>query len=401
MKRIFRLSCAFYFLIGITSVMLGALLPVILPHYQRSYSDGGTLLFLQFVGFLVGVLVSPSISTAIGRKRLLLIALAAITLAYGIMGTLPAWGWMVALTVFVGFGSGIIESSIGAFTIEFAEEQKAVAMTKLDVYFGVGSMLLPALASLYIYLGVWQLSFFTIALATLILLLFWLTMPADSSAHLHQDQMEAEGERTSSAKPRYQAGQLRLLSIFVLFFFVYMGIELGMMNFLPSILIESIHLSDYAASLSVTFFWGAITIGRLFVGRMAESMSYTPFLLGSTIASMLLIIALALFTSPIMMYVLIFGIGFCISGLFSIALVFANTLMPGMVERTTSTLIAAGGIGGSVLQYLIGWSMDRWSVGPTLWIFALFALILLVSIVVVQQLRTSDHTVRAGMESKY
>ncbi|MEW4369081.1 MFS transporter [Paenibacillus kandeliae] len=401
MKRIFRLSCAFYFLIGITSVMLGALLPVILPHYQRSYSDGGTLLFLQFVGFLVGVLVSPSISTAMGRKRLLLIALAAITLAYGIMGTLPAWGWMVALTVFVGFGSGIIESSIGAFTIEFAEEQKAVAMTKLDVYFGVGSMLLPALASLYIYLGVWQLSFYTIALATFVLLLFWLTMPADSSAHLHQDRIEAQGQTAAPAKPRYQAGQLRLLSIFVLFFFVYMGIELGMMNFLPSILIESIHISDYAASLSVTFFWGAITIGRLFVGRMAESMSYTPFLLGSTIASMLLIIALALFTSPIMMYVLIFGIGFCISGLFSIALVFANTLMPGMVERTTSTLIAAGGIGGSVLQYLIGWSMDRWSVGPTLWIFALFALILLVSIVIVQQLRTSDHTVRAGMESKY
>ncbi len=400
MKRIFRLSCAFYFLIGITSVMLGALLPVILPHYHRSYSDGGTLLFLQFIGFLAGVLVSPSLSSGIGRKRLLLIALIAITLAYAVMGTMPAWGLMVLMTIFVGFGSGIIESSIGAFTIEFAEEQKAVAMTKLDVYFGVGSMLLPALASLYIYLGVWNLSFYTVALSTFVLLLFWMRMPADSSAHLHQDQTSTDGAATP-AKPKYQAGQFKILSIFVLFFFVYMGIELGMMNFLPSILIESIGISDSAASLSVTFFWGAITIGRLFVGRMAESMSYAPFLIGSTIASMLLIIALALFSSPVMMYVLIFGVGFCISGLFSIALVFANTLMPGMVERTTSTLIAAGGIGGSVLQYMIGWSMDHWSVRPTLWIFAVFALVLLISIVLVQQLRTGNTAVRAGMESKY
>ncbi|WPP39997.1 MFS transporter [Paenibacillus hunanensis] len=400
MKRIFRLSCAFYFLIGITSVMLGALLPVILPHYQRSYSDGGTLLFLQFIGFLAGVLISPALSAGVGRKRLLLIALTAITLAYAVMGTLPAWGLMVLMTIFVGFGSGIIESSIGAFTIEFAEEQKAVAMTKLDVYFGVGSMLLPALASLYIYLGVWNLSFYTVALSTFILLLFWMRMPADSSAHLHQDQVKTDQTETP-AKPKYQSGQFKVLSIFVLFFFVYMGIELGMMNFLPSILIESIGISDSAASLSVTFFWGAITIGRLFVGRMAESMSYAPFLIGSTIASMLLIVALALFSSPIMMYVLIFGVGFCISGLFSIALVFANTLMPGMVERTTSTLIAAGGIGGSVLQYLIGWSMDHWSVRPTLWIFALFALVLLISIVLVQQLRTGNAAVRAGMESKY
>ncbi|WP_046225311.1 MFS transporter [Paenibacillus dauci] len=399
MKRIFRLSCAFYFLIGITSVMLGALLPVILPHYGRDYSDGGTLLFLQFIGFLAGVLISPSLSAGIGRKRLLIVAIAAITIAYTVMGTMPSWALMVVMTIFVGFGSGIIESSIGAFTIEFAEEQKAVAMTKLDVYFGVGSMLLPALASLYIYLNVWNLSFYTVALATFVLLLFWLRMPADSSAHLHQDQQK--DAVASAGKPRYTGAQLRLLSIFVLFFFVYMGIELGMMNFLPSILIESISISDSAASLSVTFFWGAITIGRLFVGRMAETMSYVPFLIGSALGSMVLISALALFTSPIMMYLLIFGVGLFISGLFSIGLVFANTLMPGMVERTTSTLIAAGGIGGSVLQYVIGWSMDRWSFGPTLWIFALFALILLISIIIVQQLKSADSSLRAGIESKY
>ncbi|WP_046215252.1 MFS transporter [Paenibacillus wulumuqiensis] len=400
MKRIFRLSCAFYFLIGITSVMLGALLPVILPHYGRDYSDGGTLLFLQFIGFLAGVLVSPSLSSGIGRKRLLLVALAAITIAYAVMGTMPVWALMVVMTIFVGFGSGIIESSIGAFTIEFAEEQKAVAMTKLDVYFGVGSMLLPALASLYIYLHVWNLSFYTVALSTFVLLLFWLRMPADSSAHLHQDQ-QPDSKAVAAAKSRYTGAQLRLLSIFVLFFFVYMGIELGMMNFLPSILIESISISDSAASLSVTFFWGAITIGRLFVGRMAETMSYVPFLIGSALGSMVLISALAFFTNPIMMYLLIFGVGLFISGLFSIGLVFANTLLPGMVERTTSTLIAAGGIGGSVLQYVIGWSMDRWSFGPTLWIFALFALILLVSIILVQQLKSADTSLRTGIESKY
>ncbi len=379
--------------------MLGALLPVILPHYGRDYSDGGTLLFLQFIGFLAGVLISPSLSAGIGRKRLLIVAIAAITIAYTVMGTMPSWALMVVMTIFVGFGSGIIESSIGAFTIEFAEEQKAVAMTKLDVYFGVGSMLLPALASLYIYLNVWNLSFYTVALATFVLLLFWLRMPADSSAHLHQDQQK--DAVASAGKPRYTGAQLRLLSIFVLFFFVYMGIELGMMNFLPSILIESISISDSAASLSVTFFWGAITIGRLFVGRMAETMSYVPFLIGSALGSMVLISALALFTSPIMMYLLIFGVGLFISGLFSIGLVFANTLMPGMVERTTSTLIAAGGIGGSVLQYVIGWSMDRWSFGPTLWIFALFALILLISIIIVQQLKSADSSLRAGIESKY
>ncbi|MXO79965.1 MFS transporter, partial [Paenibacillus sp. OT2-17] len=70
MKRLFALSCAFYLLIGITSVVLGALLPVLLPYYGRGYSDGGLLLFLQFFGFLVGVLFSPFMALHIGRKSM-------------------------------------------------------------------------------------------------------------------------------------------------------------------------------------------------------------------------------------------------------------------------------------------------------------------------------------------
>lgn len=399
LKRIFGLSCGFYFLIGITSVLLGALLPVILPHYGKDYSDGGTLLFLQFMGFLVGVIVSPSLSAGVGRKYMLLIALGAITIAYALMGTLPVWGWMVTMTIFVGFGSGIIESSIGAFTIEFAEAQKAVAMTKLDVYFGVGSLLIPALASLYIFLNVWQLSFYTVALATLLLLIFWMTMPADSSAQLRRIQ-EHDADHTGAViKRKYSGKQLQFLSIFILFFFVYMGLELGVMNFLPSILIESISISDSAASLSVTFFWAAMTIGRLFVGRIAESIRYVPFLIGSSLGMMLMIIGLALVSHPVAMYILIFGIGLFMSGLFSIALVFANVLIPGMTERTTSILIAAGGIGGSVLQYVIGWSMANWSVGPTLWVFAGFALVLLISIAFTSQWSSSQAKLTSRVQS--
>lgn len=82
MRRIFALSHGFYLLIGITSVVLGALLPVLLPYYERGYSDGGFLLFLQFLGFLVGVVVSPSLTVRMGRKWMLALALVCITAAY-------------------------------------------------------------------------------------------------------------------------------------------------------------------------------------------------------------------------------------------------------------------------------------------------------------------------------
>lgn len=86
MKRIFALSCGFYLLIGITSVVLGALLPVLLSYYERGYSDGGFLLFLQFLGFLVGVLVAPALTARIGRKAMLTLALICIVAAYTLLG---------------------------------------------------------------------------------------------------------------------------------------------------------------------------------------------------------------------------------------------------------------------------------------------------------------------------
>ncbi|WP_226000063.1 MFS transporter [Paenibacillus sp. BJ-4] len=379
MKRLFALSCAFYLLIGVTSVFLGALLPVLLPHYGRGYSDGGLLLFLQFFGFLVGVLLSPLMALHIGRKSMLSIALVSILVACAILGLLPSWTWAIVMTIWVGFGSGIIESSIGAFTIEFTEEQKAVAMSKLDVYFALGALLIPAIVSLYIWLGMWYLTFYTISLLTLIIALFWLTMPASSSSHLTQADLQTSERSVEQA--RYSGQHRLLLGIFIVFFFVYMGLELGLMNFLPSILIETLQLRESVASLGVSMLWIAMIIGRMFSGRIAESSGYIPFLLWSVIGTFCFLVAMVFVTNQWATYLLIFGAGLFMSGLFCIALVYANVLIPGMTERTTSILIASGGIGGSVLQYVIGWSMSEWPVTVTLWILGAFSLILLLAVI--------------------
>lgn len=85
------------------------------------------------------------------------------------------------------------------------------------------------------------------------------------------------------------------------------------------------------------------------------------------------------------------------SGLFCIALVYANVLIPGMTERTTSILIASGGIGGAILQYVTGWSMSTWPVVNTIWILAGFCLILLVTLMVSHLWTVKNNAVRAAL----
>ncbi|PQP81869.1 MFS transporter [Paenibacillus sp. PCH8] len=393
MRRIFALSCGFYLLIGITSVVLGALLPVLLPHYGRGYSDGGFLLFLQFIGFLVGVLISPSMTARIGRKAMLTIALSCIVIAYILLGFLPSWNVILLLTIIVGFGSGIIEPSVGAFTIEFTENQKAVAMSKLDVFFALGALLIPAIAALFIWMNQWHLTFYTVAVLSFILMLLWITMPRPAALYLEQ-----AGENTvthAAGKSRYSRKQLGILTIFVIFFFIYMGLELGLMNFLPSILVERLGLQESVASLSVSILWIAMIIGRLFSGKIAEAVNYMPFLIWSTIGTLLFAVAMVFVTGQLATYVLIFGTGLFMSGLFCIALVYANVLIPGMTERTTSILIASGGIGGAILQYVTGWSMSTGPIVNTIWILAGFCLILLFTLILSHLWNMKNHAVSA------
>ncbi|MEK4527347.1 MFS transporter [Paenibacillus sp. BGI2013] len=395
MKRIFALSCGFYLLIGITSVVLGALLPVLLSHYERGYSDGGFLLFLQFLGFLVGVIAAPALTARIGRKAMLTLALICIVAAYIVLGFLPSWSVVLLLTIIVGFGSGIIEPSVGAFTIEFTENQKAVAMSKLDVFFALGALLIPAVAALFIWIDLWHLTFYTVAVLSLVLMLLWITMPQPAALYLEQ-----AGENTvahAAGKAQYSRKHLGLLTIFVIFFFIYMGLELGLMNFLPSILVERLHLQESVASLSVSILWIAMIIGRLFSGKIAEAVNYMPFLIWSTVGTLLFTVAMVFVTGQWATYVLIFGTGLFMSGLFCIALVYANVLIPGMTERTTSIMIASGGIGGAILQYVTGWSMSTGPVVNTIWILAGFCLILLLTLMVSHLWTVENNAVRTAL----
>lgn len=56
----------------------GAVLPELLTHYGRSYSDGGLLVFLEFGGFLLGVLSMPAFSRRFSRRS-------TITMAFGLL----------------------------------------------------------------------------------------------------------------------------------------------------------------------------------------------------------------------------------------------------------------------------------------------------------------------------
>jgi FHS family glucose/mannose:H+ symporter-like MFS transporter len=368
MNKLLGMSSLAYLLTGFTHVILGAVLIEILNHYGRSYSDGGMLIFMEFAGFLCGVLCMPYLIRRFSRRVTISGALLMLSLVEISIALLPAWPITVGLALLAGVSFGVLESSIGTFVMVAIKEKQAVAMSQLEVAFGVGALIMPFFSSFLIVWGLWTYSFYLLGLSALIMSALWSKMSLGSYDDLlaHKMTKEQRGIKRTS----YTARSLPVLGTFMLFFFLYVGIETALVNFLPSIFIETIHASTSISTLTVTAYWITMVIGRIFAGMIAEKISYSRFLAivcaGSVIVLALLPLSVTIWSS----FTLVLLLGLLMAGMFAIGLIFANRFLPGMTERTTSLLIASGGLGGSLMPLGTGRFMDHFSAQVTIWLFA-------------------------------
>jgi FHS family glucose/mannose:H+ symporter-like MFS transporter len=385
MNRLIWMGCCFYLLIGFTSVVAAALLPELLMHYSRNYADGGNLIFAQFCGFLLGVITQPWWSKRFGRIRMLSFTLWFIALGFTIIGLLPPWSVLLVSIPLVGFGSGIIEATIGALIIDTIEERKAMAMSRLEVFYGVGAMTMPILISLLIAAGHWKLTFFATVLFALLLAWIWSRYSsANRSLLTRRDASEVH-----SAPRMMKRGILpvAMISVCIALFFVYVGLEMSIVNFLPSILLERLHLDAALATLSVSFYWGAMVVGRMVCGLFAERYGYKRYLLWCAIGSVVVLAVFANMNTTIGAFAMITLMGLLMAGLFAIALIYSNSLFPGRTEQTTSKLIAASGVGGASMSWVTGRFMEQTSIPFTLWFLVGLSVFMVVLLVLMTKMK--------------
>ncbi|MDF2958639.1 MAG: fucose permease [Paenibacillus sp.] len=385
MSKLLWVGCCFYLLIGCSSVVAAALLPELLSHYGRNYADGGNLLFTQFFGFLLGVLTQPLWIRRFGRIRMLSFTLLFIFTGYLVIGLLPPWPVVLLFLPLVGFGSGMIESTVGALIIDAIEERKAVAMSRLEVFYGVGALVMPMVISILLLTGWWRLSFFATSLFALLLSWVWWRYSSANRSVINRGY----GHENASPQAvfKYNRLSLQVLAVCITVFFVYVGLELSIVNYLPSILLETMKIDAAVASLSVSFYWGTMVLGRLVCGYLAERFGYTRYLLWCSGGTVAVLIGFVTITNLFGSFAMILLMGLLMSGLFSIGLIFSNSLFPGRTEQTTSKLIAASGIGGAALSWLTGRFMEEASVDFTLWFIVGLSVLLLGLLVVMSRMR--------------
>ncbi|MCE5171013.1 MFS transporter [Paenibacillus profundus] len=365
-NRLIWMGCLSYVVTGVTLVIMGAVLPELLAHYGLNYTDGGVLIFVQFIGMLIGVLGMPAVSRRFSRKRGVMLGLLLISVEL-LLFFLPPWPVVVLLAGLAGAGAGLVESCIGTIILVAVKERQAVAMSKLEVTFGIGALTIPFVASFLIARGIWAYSFLLLGVCALVTVIGWQRLSFGNIDAMLTRTVERGNRET---KPTAYTGKgLPFLVLCAAFFMLYGGSEVSVVHFFPSIFIEKWGIASSQATLTVTVYWLAMVIGRALCGVLAEKLTYYRFLWLTTSGSLLVLLLLPFSTQAWGGFAISFLLGLGMAGMFAVMLIYANQALPGMTERTTSILLAANGLGGSLMPIAVGWMMDVWPVQTVLWLF--------------------------------
>lgn len=383
-NRLLWISFFSYMIIAFTLVVIGALLPEILNHYKQNYSNGGVLIFSQFIGFLLGVISMPFLVQKLGRKSVVVIGLFLISLELFVF-FLPDWHLLFPLVALAGYGAGLAESCIGTIILVTFQEKQAMAMGKLEVAFGLGALFMPLFSSFLISNGIWEYAFSLLGIASFLVMLGW-RLASFGTIDKYLIKNKTDASPVNQKRNSYTKKTIPIIIFSAIYFFCYGGSEVSIVHFLPSIFREEWGISNSLATVTVTTYWLAMVIGRALTGSISEKFTYNSFLLFINVGGLLVLIAFGLNNNIWIGFFLCFLLGLSMAAMFAIALIITNQYFPGQTEKTTSILLAMNGLGGSLIPIMIGHSMDTYPVHISFWLFASIMFIMLTLIIGIQLL---------------
>jgi fucose permease len=248
-------------------------------------------------------------------------------------------GWMFLL----GLGGGIIVTGANALAGDVNEARRASTLNLLNLFFGLGGLLTPLIASLLPSGDAATLCYLVAGLAGLTLLVHTVTsMP------------EPSGERGFKFSEIGLFTRSPALYLLALLLFLYVACEVGVWNWLAKHLIaQGVGESQALTILSLGFALGLL-IGRLVVSRILIRVSSQNVTLASAVL-MTVTTYLALQTNdPSVAWVTVFFAGVAMAPVFPTTLAMAADAFPKATATAMGIVITSGWIGLAVSSKIVG-----------------------------------------------
>ena len=332
------------------TVMLGPMLPALSARWSLNDTQSGYLITAQFLGSLLGTVSSGFVASRFTFRSAMLLGVA--LMAFG-AATLVSHGYFWgAVAVFCsGTGIGITVPTCNLVVARTSGQERSSSLNLLNFFWSAGAVscpfllaVLPAgqrlgllLAGLVGFLG----------LVALALLAAPIRMPESASSPEGAPQFRLQHVRTT------------VVLLFGTLFFVYVGTESALGDWLASYAKRAAGEQGGGWVTVPAYFYGALLVGRLVGSR---SLKRIPDLAQARLGAVLAAggVAALLYSGTltgIAVAATLVGLG--MSTLYPIAIGLASAGLGTTAVRVMGTLFALSTLGGACIPWLVGYVSTR------------------------------------------
>jgi FHS family L-fucose permease-like MFS transporter len=351
---------------GVISSMLGSLLPAL----GFTGGQNGTLALTQASGLAIASLLAGPLIDTRGKKTAMVIGLTGIGSALFLLPSaagnfaLAAWLWFL-----LGLGGGTMATASNSIISDLGGARRSSILNFTNLFFGLGLMITPFLASRLFAGDVQGLCYFGAALATA-------TLAIQTFMRFPPRQ---QGKRFNLA----EASQLLsspILHLFALLAFLYVSCEVGMSNWLVKYLIAKGVARDHALRILSLGFALGLLFGRVVASRVLNRVS------AATVASVsAILMTLATFwvldsgSSETVIIIAVFSAGLAMAPVYPTTLGMVGDVFPNSTGTAMGLVITAGWAGLAVSSRIIGWVAggDESHIATALLLFPIFSCLMI------------------------
>ncbi len=376
------LAFAAFISLGLPEGTLGTVWPDMRSDLGRNDGDLRFLLVGYVVGYLVSSIGAGAAVVRFGVRHMLAGGLLTASAGLALYSVSSHWGLSIAAALVVGLGAGPIDTAVNAW----ATVRGSHVMNFVHGFFGIGTTLGPLLVRSVLGFGAnWRWVFATIAIIDL-------TLAIAIIARGPTIERSEIAEEDAAPAP---TGRFRALAVLLLYFAIYVAIEVSAGAWGYSLLTEERGFGDNAAAFVIAGYWLALTVGRFALGLIA----YLPSVGSPAPRSILRISVVAIVAASAALWAtesqVVSAVALPLLGL-SLAGVFPALMLstPGWVGEDLAPhaigwALAASAIGSVGLAVFIGWQADNFGFTPVVADIAVLALAL-VGLQVVSELWLTD-----------
>jgi fucose permease len=323
-------------LIGITTVLLGPLLPTLAMHWGMRDLQSGYFFASQYIGSTLGSLISTQALPRWGFTRVCTAAMLILCVGLEIF-VLGSWQLGLAGVFCCGLGMALAIAASNLGVAQNNPGRAAAALSLLNFAWGIGAVVCPFLIAAGLrYLPLTQL---IPALGVLPLLFALRFATLDSSR-----------EARMPASPWKLAPFLLITTLA----FLYVGTENAVGGWIASYARNVALLSAGAAAMAPSAFWGALLLGRgVAPGVLRSHSERTVYRLGLLAAVVGTILVLTTHLVPLLLTgAAIVGLG--LAALFPITVAVLSRDLGENSQRVGGFFCGIGNIGRATIPFLVG-----------------------------------------------